>query len=97
MSEPQVELESLGEGRWEATTASLDGQSSVTLRIIDIEALSDGALSADEATARAMMLFLLEHQDAADLPRQVDGEQVLAAYEDAVEGIRAHLRPADEG
>lgn len=91
MSEPQVELESLGEGRYEATMDSLDGRSSVTLRMVDIAALTDGALSADEATARAVILFLLEHQDAADLPPQVDGEQVLAAYADAVPGIRAHL------
>ena len=96
MSEPEMELESLGEGRFEVTTVSLDGQTSVTLRLDDVADLSDGALRPDEATARAVMLFLLEHQDAADLPPQVDGEQVLAAYDNAVQGILAHLTPAQE-
>lgn len=91
MSEPSVELQPRQDGTYEARMESFTGPVTVTLRLDDLGSVTDGALTGDEETARAVLLFLLEHQDAADLPKQIDGEQVVAAYDDAVERIRARM------
>ena len=51
--------------------------------------VSGGLLGEDEATARATVEFLLSHQDPADLPATIEIEDVLAAYPDAADAIRA--------
>lgn len=89
MTHHDFSLEPSGDSTYEATVPSLDGSASITLRLDGLDAASDGRLSEDEPTARAVLHFLLEHQDAADLPQEVDAEQVLAAYPDAVDGILA--------
>jgi hypothetical protein len=43
----------------------------------------------DEATASAVMLYLLGRQDASDLPARVEIDDVLATYADAADVIAA--------
>ena len=57
------------------------------LSLGEAAAVSEGRLGDDEATAVATIAYLLEHQDAADLPELVDIGDVVAAYPDAVERI----------
>ncbi len=92
MSEPELTIEPTGDGRYFATVPSLDGGTSVTLRLAQAPSLSAGRLADDEATARATLTFLLQHQDGADLPEQIELEQVMAAYDDAVDAIAALRR-----
>lgn len=68
-----------------------DGTASVTLALGEADAVSDGRLADDETTARATIRYLLEHQDAGDLPEQVQIGDVVAAYPDAIDRI-ADLR-----
>lgn len=68
-----------------------EGSRSLRLLLGEAGSCSDGALGADESTARATMRYLLEHQGAEDLSQLVDIEEVVAAYPDAVERI-ASLR-----
>ncbi len=89
MTQPQLSTESLGEGRYRASVPSLDDQAVVVLALGEAPRVTGGRLADDEATARATFAFLLQHQDGADLPGQIDIEQVVAAYDDAVDTIVA--------
>ncbi|GAA4283991.1 hypothetical protein GCM10022261_15220 [Brevibacterium daeguense] len=66
-----------------------DETASVTLSLTldGAEAASDGQLADNEATARATVRYLLEHQDADDLPEQVALPDVLVAYPGAIDRI----------
>lgn len=57
----------------------------------DAESVSDGRLADDERTVRATVRYLLEHQEAGDLPERVEIADVDAAYPDAVDRIVALL------
>ncbi|HEX2855952.1 MAG TPA: hypothetical protein VHO26_00530 [Propionibacteriaceae bacterium] len=80
-------VEKRSEGGYWLRAQSLDGPIRSALLLDDAEELSDGRLRDDEATARATAEFLLERQDAADLPNIIQLDEVLGAYEDAVEAI----------
>jgi hypothetical protein len=62
-----------------------------SLTLDEAESVSDGRLAEDERTARATIRFLLEHQDAAELPEQMQIPDIVLAYPDAVERIVALL------
>lgn len=87
MEQPHVEIEQHGSGRYAVQARSFTGPVRFELVIPDQHDLT--GLGNDPATARAVIDFLLARQDAADLPPEVDIDAVLAAYPDAVEGIRA--------
>lgn len=87
MAIPDLPVESLGEGRYLMQVPSYDGTVELTVGVARAAEVSDGVLSDDEPTARAMMAYLLTHQDAADLPELVEIGDVVAAYADAVEAI----------
>lgn len=76
-----------GDGEYGARLPSHDGHTSLTVVLSDADDASGGRLADDEATAVAMISFLLEHQEATDLPERIEIEDVLAAYPDAVDRI----------
>ena len=83
----EIDIEAQGGGEYRARIGSYDGATIVTLTLGDADAVSEGRLADDEATARATVAYLLRHQDAEDLPPMVDLGDVVAAYPDAVEQI----------
>lgn len=87
MSHDPLEITSLEDSTYSTRVASLNGETQLTLRLVDVDQVTDGRLADDEATARATFEFLLEHQDAADLPPQTEIEQVVAAYDNALDRI----------
>lgn len=80
-----------GEGEYLIRAAAHDGTMTVTLALAEAGSVSEGRLADDEATAGATVRYLLEHQDAGDLPEQVEIGDVVAAYPDAVDRIAALL------
>ncbi|WP_068257512.1 hypothetical protein [Janibacter corallicola] len=84
-----VEIVTHGDGEYEVNIRGGDGSTSHTLLLDAAQAASGGQLADDERTARATIAYLLEHQDAGDLPQLIDLEEVLAAYEGATERIVA--------
>ena len=87
MTRPFVEIEQHGAGRYAVQASSFAGPVRFELVLPDQHAST--GLGNDPATARAVVALLLTHQDAADLPPEVEIDAVLAAYPDAVGGIRA--------
>lgn len=85
------EITAQGDGEYVVRVATDEGTVSLRLMLGEAESSSDGVLVADEATARATVTYLLEHQGAGDLPQLVDIEEVLAAYPEATQRI-ASLR-----
>ena len=85
----QIEIETQGGGEYRATIGSYDGSTVVTLTLVEADGVSHGRLPDDQATAKATVAYLLEHQQAEDLPELVDLGDVVAAYPDAVERIAA--------
>lgn len=85
----KFEIVSQGNCEYLVEVDSLDGITSVTLTLGDVDDVSEGRLTDDEKTARAAFQFLLTHQDASDLPPRIEIVDVLAAYPDAIEGIEA--------
>ncbi len=85
----QIEILERRDGEYRVRVASLDGVTEVTLTLSDADAASDGRLTDDDATAKATLGYLLQHQDAADLPALIDLGDVVAAYPDAVDEITA--------
>ncbi len=83
------EIVSQGNCEYLARVDSLNGITSVTLILGDVDDVTEGRLTDDETTARAAFQFLLKHQDASDLPTRIEIVDVLAAYPDAIEGIEA--------
>lgn len=82
-------IESQRDGEYLAQIESLEGSTYVTVALGDVQDASDGQLTDDEATARAIVSYLLSHQDASDLPTRIEVGDVLAAYPDALEKILA--------
>jgi len=80
-------VEKRPEGGYWLRARSADGPVRCALLLDDAADLSDGRLADDEATARATAEFLLSHQDAADLPNIIQRDEVVGAYEDAVQEI----------
>ena len=84
-----VEIVTHGDGEYEVNIRGGDAATSHTLLLDAAQSASGGRLADDEATARATIAYLLEHQAAGDLPQLIDLEEVLAAYEGATERIVA--------
>lgn len=82
-------IEPQRDGEYLAQIESLEGSTSVTVALVDMEDAGDGQLTDDEATARATISYLLSHQDASDLPTRIEVGDVLAAYPDALDKILA--------
>lgn len=74
---------------YSAHLASSDGHTSLTIDLTDVDDASAGRLPEDEATAVAAIAFLLEHQEAPDLPGRIEIGDLVAAYPDAVDRIVA--------
>ena len=74
-------------GTYLVSAPSLDEATTFTLAMAGAEGVSEGRLTEDEATARATVRYLLEHQDPADLPDPVEIGDIVAAYPSAVETI----------
>lgn len=87
----QIHIEAQGGAEYHVEIGAYAGARSVTLLLGDAASASDGRLGDDEATARATIAYLLEHQGAEDLPPTLDLGDVVASYPDAVERI-ASLR-----
>lgn len=85
----QIEIEAQGGSEYRATIGSYDGSTVVTLTLEDADGVSEGQLSDDQETAKATVAYLLQHQEAEDLPEVIDLGDVVAAYPDAVERIAA--------
>ena len=85
----QIEIVERRDGEYRLRVGSFDGSTEVVLALGDAAEVSDGRLAVDDATASATVAYLLQHQDAADLPGVVDIGDVVAAYPDAVDGIAA--------
>jgi hypothetical protein len=81
------EITPQGDGEYVVRVATDEGTTTMRLSLVEAESSSDGRLGDDEATARATITYLLEHQGAEDLPQLVDIEEVVAAYPAAVERI----------
>lgn len=81
----EFEIVSQGDGEYSAQLPGLDGYTSLTVVLVEAVAASEGQLEDDEATARALISFLLEHQEAADLPARIEFADVVVAYPDAVD------------
>ena len=91
-----VEITSQGDGEYAVRVATGEGAVTLDLLLGEAESVSGGAFGADEATVRATLRYLLEHQGAEDLPQLIDIEEVLAAYPDATERIAALRTETDE-
>lgn len=85
----EFEIVSQGDGEYRVRVDSRDGSTSLTVLLGDAEEASDGRLSDDARTARAVIQFLLRHQDASDLPGRIEIEDVMAAYSDVVDEVEA--------
>lgn len=85
MTEEPFELQARDAGTYSVRARSLDGHTTFTLVLADDTA--DDNLPADEPTARATVRYLLEHQDATDLPPWIELTDIAAAYPGALERI----------
>ena len=87
----EFEIAVQGEGEYNAKLPSHDGYTSLTVVLVQAEDVSEGRMVADEATAHALISFLLEHQEASDLPPRIEFADVVVAYPDALDRIAALL------
>jgi len=87
VNRPHVDIEQHGPGRYAVQASSFAGP--VRFDLVLADEVGMHWLGTDPATARAIVVFLLDRQDAADLPTEVDINAVFAAYPDAVGEIRA--------
>ncbi len=85
----KFEIVSQGDGEYRVRVGSRDGSTTLTVLVGDAAEASGGRLGDDALTARAVIQFLLRHQDASDLPGRIEIEDVMAAYSDAVDEIEA--------
>ena len=83
----KFQIEGQGSGEYRVHVDSRDGSTSLTILLLDAVSASGGRLTDDVDTARAAFEFLLRHQDASDLPEQIDIQDVIAAYADALDEI----------
>ncbi|WP_178945349.1 hypothetical protein [Kocuria sp. TGY1127_2] len=92
MSVEEIWIEPRGDGAYQATMQSFDGEASCTLNIGAAPRLTNGMLPDDDVTARAVLQFLMTHQDPSQLPADVELEDVLAAYDDAEQQIDSYAQ-----
>ena len=89
MPRTPFEIEDQGGGQYLVRANSLEDRAIVTLVLSGASIATGGTLAEDEATASAVMLYLLGRQDASDLPARVEIDEVLATYPDAADAIAA--------
>lgn len=92
MADRDFTITSEGSGVYLATMQSddaLEGKAQARVRLVQAAEASGGKLTDDEATARATVSYLMEHQDGVDLPAEVEIVDVLAAYPEAADEIAA--------
>lgn len=97
MADEAFDLQARGDGTYAVLAPSLDGQTAFTL-VLGTDGPegtgTDGTgtgLPPDEPTARATVRYLLDHQDASELPPWIELADIAAAYPDALDSI-AELR-----
>lgn len=89
MPRTPFEIEDQGGGQYLVRANSLEDRTILTLVLSGASTATGGTLAEDEATASAVMLYLLGRQDASDLPARVEIDEVLATYPDAADAIAA--------
>ena len=89
MPRTPFEIEDQGGDQYLVRANSLEDRTILTLVMSGAYTASGGTLAEDEATASAVMLYLLGRQDASDLPARVEIDDVLATYADAADVIAA--------
>lgn len=89
MPRTPFEIEDQGGGEYLVRANSLEDRTIVTLVLSGASTATGRTLAEDEATASAVMLYLLGRQDASDLPARVEIDEVLATYPDAADAIAA--------
>lgn len=87
MNEVTLDIDELAADSYLASVEYPDGTTSVRLDLTGVAEQSKGRLEADKPTARATIRYLLNLQDARELPERVEIADVLAAYADAVDAI----------
>ena len=85
----EIEILSHDQDEYQIRVRSLEGDTSLTVVLANVADVSQGRLTDDEMTARATARYLLGHQEASDLPPQIEFEDVVVAYPDAVSSIEA--------
>ncbi|GAA1853321.1 hypothetical protein [Brevibacterium marinum] len=88
MAADRIDIEMQDTGEFLALIHTDSGTSELVLMLSDAEDATDGVLANDEATARAVVEFMLKHQVSSDLPERIDITDLDAAYEGAIESIR---------
>jgi hypothetical protein len=88
MAEEDIDIELQDTGEFLASIHTGTGTEEIVLILSDAEDVSDGVLGNDEATARATVEFMLNHQAAGDLPDRIDLVDISAAYDGGIEAIR---------
>lgn len=88
MARDQIEIEMQDTGEFLALIHSGSTTAELVLTLADVEDATEGVLANDEATARAVVEYMLSLQDASDLPERLDIIDIDTAYEDAIESIR---------
>ncbi|WP_425307697.1 hypothetical protein AADG42_02730 [Ammonicoccus fulvus] len=81
-------------GAWTVNTVAGDDPVSFMLLMGGAGEASKGKLDEDEASARAVVAYLLGRQQADDLPNRVEIGDVTASYGDVVDEI-VRLRDGD--
>ena len=89
MPRTPFEIEDQGGGQYLVRANSLEDRTILTLVLSGSSTATGGTLAEDEATASAVMLYVLGPQDASDLPARVEIDVVLATYPDAADAIAA--------
>lgn len=85
----EIRIETLGDSEYRVQIDSPEGNTSISVLLGDPGDVGGGRLIDDAPTARALIQFLLRHQEASDLPPRIELEDVIAAYVDAVEEIES--------
>lgn len=83
------EIVALDDGEYRVLIPSADGDTTLTVVLLNAEEASGGRLTDDELTVRATIVYLLGHQEASDLPGRIEIEDIVVAYPDAATGIEA--------
>lgn len=88
MATDQIEIEMQDTGEFLALIHADSGTAELVLMLADAPDFTDGVLANDEATALAVVKYMLDHQDSSDLPERLDIIDIDAAYEGAIDAIR---------
>lgn len=85
----EFEITPQGDGEYSARLPGHDGDTSLTVVLLEVEDASEGRMADDEKTAGALIAFLLEHQEASDLPPRIEFADVVVAYPESLDWMAA--------